>query len=84
MAGKGKKTYLVVTANGDWQELGEVGDGATIWELSADIASRLEEDPGSLAELLEDRGTAVVDLYTEPPEGNLKILGDVDSFIERF
>ena len=33
MAGEDENTYVVVTANGDWQELGEAGDGATVWEL---------------------------------------------------
>ena len=27
-----KKTYLVATSNGDWQELGDAGLGATIWD----------------------------------------------------
>ena len=43
-----KKTYLIVTTNGDWQELGDAGYGATIWELPSDVADRLNEDPYSL------------------------------------
>ena len=74
-----KKTYMVMTANGDWQELAEAGFGATIWEVPDDAADRLNEDPGSLAETLEKRGRAVVDFYKNDA-GELVIGGDVEQY----
>ena len=81
MAGEDENTYVVVTANGDWQELGEAGDGATVWELPGWAEAHLNDDPGSIRETLEEHGMAVVGIHTEPP-GNLRILGDIDSFVE--
>ena len=74
-----KKTYLIVTANEDWQELGEAGCGATIWELPNWAADRLNEDPESIGETLEDHGTAIVDFFTE--DGRLCLMGDVDQYV---
>ena len=75
-----KKIYLVATSNGDWQELGEAGLGATIWELPSDVADDLNEDPYSVYEKLEEHGTAVVDFYTYS-SGKLCLVGDVEQFL---
>ena len=74
-----KKTYLVATSNGDWQELGEAGLGATIWELPSDVADHLNEDPYSVYEKLEEHGTAVAEFHTD--SGRLRLVGDVEQFL---
>ena len=77
MAGEDENTYVVVTANGDWQELGEAGDGATVWELPGWASAHLNEDPGSIRETLEEHGRAVADFYKGEDTGALVISGDV-------
>ena len=77
------KTYLLVTGDGDWQELGEAGDGATIWELPESASKHLNEDPGDLDDTLENHGKVIAEIYTE--EGGLTIVGeDVDRYVDNW
>ena len=80
MAENKGNTYLVVTANGDWQELGEAGEGATIWELPDWASEHLNEDPGSINDTLEEHGRAVADFYKNE-SGALVIGGDVEEYV---
>ena len=75
-----KKTYLVTTNNGDWQQLGEAGMGAMIWELPSDVADGLNEDPYSVYEKLDEHGTAVAEFHTDS-SGKLCLVGDVEQFL---
>ena len=75
-----KKTYLIVTANEDWQELGEAGCGATIWELPNWAADRLNEDPESIDETLAEHGSAIANFHKDDA-GDLTIIGDVDQYV---
>lgn len=67
------KVYLVVTSNGDYQQLGEY-EGAAIWELPEADYKAVEDCSKLLADTLEDKGAPVFDCFLDD-QGELVVRG---------